>query len=488
MKEDFKFFLEKTQEIGRITSISYSVILASGLPGLKLNEMVICEEGQKGVVFGLDKERAEILMLETKNLQINKGIVRTNQPLQIEISEKMLGRIVDPLCRPIDGKGPIEGEKFSQPLERPAPPLIERERVKKHLETGVFKVDLFVPLGCGQRELIIGNKKTGKTTFLLQTITSQARRGIICIYTAVGKRVLDLKLIERYLKEQKILEKVIIVAGLASQPSPQIFFAPYVGMSIAEFFRERGKDVLIIFDDLTSHAKVYREISLLLERFPGRSSYPGDIFHIHAKLLERAGNVKHKNKEVSITALPVADTIENELGGYIQTNLMAITDGHIFFDLEEFQKGMRPAINVFLSVSRVGNQTKTFLERELAGILRQKMIEYKRALEIAPFGVELPKLTQEILDFGKKLELLLAQEAKIILKKELQLFLLGLMLCDFWKERSLEEMKKDLGKIKKRFEEKELLTQEDLKKIKNLEELKNFIKERALPELQICLH
>jgi F-type H+-transporting ATPase subunit alpha len=488
MNQEFKRYLEKTGEIGRITSLSQSIAWVSGLPSLKLNEMVICEEGQRGIVFGLEENSAEVLMLDFKGLKTNMAVVRTDHPFKIDISFGILGRIVNPLCQPIDGLGPITGEKVSQEIENPAPTIVQRSRVKRHLETGVLKVDLLVPLGYGQRELVIGDKKTGKTTFLLQTIVSQVKKGVVCIYVGIGKRLLDLKTVENYLKNQGVFKNVILVAATAADPSPIIFLAPYSGMSIAEFFRDQGNDVLIVFDDLTSHAKIYREIALLLKRFPGRSSYPGDIFHIHAKLLERAGNIKYtKDKEVSITALPVADTLEGDITGYIQTNLMAITDGHLFFDIEEFRKGARPAINVFLSVSRVGNQTKSPLEREIARIIRKRMAEYKRALEIARFGVELPQKTKEVYELGKKLEVLFFQESQEIYKKELQLLLLGLLLCGFWKEKTLEKMRQDIVKITEIFEEKILpQIEEEIKKVKKIKELTNLV-ERLIPKIELWL-
>ena len=453
MNDEFKYYLKKTKEIGRISSFAESIAWVSGLPSLQLNEMIICEGGQRGIVFGLDKNFAEVLMLDTKGVKANFSVTRTGHPLKIEVSQDILGRIINPLGWPIDGLGPIVGEKTFLEIENPAPNIIQRARVKRHLETGVLEVDLLIPIGYGQRELIIGDNKTGKTTFLLQTIARQAERGTICIYVAIGKRLLDLKMVENYLKLYSHFENVIIVASTAGTPSSLIFLTPYSAMSIAEFFRDQGNDVLIVFDDLTYHAKIYREISLLLKRFPGRSSYPGDIFHIHAKLLERAGNIKYDhNKEVSITALPVADTLENDISGYIQTNLMAITDGHIFFDIEEFRKGARPAINIFLSVSRVGNQTLSPLEREVSRLIKQKLVEYRRVLDIAKFGVELPKETLEVYDFGKKLEILFFQEPHDVYKKELQLFLIGLLFNNFWKEKSPQTMRNEIIKISEIFE------------------------------------
>jgi F-type H+-transporting ATPase subunit alpha len=255
-------------------------------------------------------------------------------------------------------------------------------------------------------------------------------------------------------------------------------------MTIAEYFRDKGKKVLIILDDLTTHAKIYREILLLLKRVPGRDAYPGEIFHIHAALLERAGNIKTKNGEVSITALPVAETLENDLSGYIQTNLMAMTDGHIFFDSNEFRKGRRPAINAFLSVSRVGNQTKTKIERDLAGWIRKRIIEYQRSSEIAQFGAELPLETQRMIDLGKKLEILFNQESEVTIPQKLQLILVGLLIADFWRDKSLKEMELEIDKILENYKKGGLPEiREEIEEIKDLLHLK-FLTKEIVPEIE----
>jgi F-type H+-transporting ATPase subunit alpha len=255
-------------------------------------------------------------------------------------------------------------------------------------------------------------------------------------------------------------------------------------MAVAEYFRDRGKKVLIAFDDLTTHAKIYREISLLLKRMPGRDSYPGDIFHIQASLLERAGNVNKNGREVSITALPVAETLENDLSGFIQTNLMAMTDGHIFFDINEFRKGKRPAVNVFLSVTRVGNQTKTPVEREIAAFLRKKMIEYQRVLELTQFGAELLPETQKTIEIGQKIELLLNQSLEILIPRQLQIILVGLLITGFWDLKSQREMKAEVEKILKLFQKGKIpALREKVEEIKNLDHLLFLMKE-ITPEIE----
>lgn len=485
---DFKECLEKTGEIGHIVGLSHYLVFVSGLPGLKLGEMVITENEEKGLVHGLDKEVAEILMFDTGKLKVGAAVARTNESFQIPVSQEFLGRIINPLGQPIDGLGPILGEKKYLGVKREAPDITQRVRINKPLETGVMIVDLLVPIGYGQRELVIGDAKTGKTTFLLQILSNQAKEGVICIYVGIGKETSAVKAVEDYLKEMRVFDKTVMVIATSENPSTLNYLSPFSGMTIAEYFRDQGERVLIIFDDLTSHAKFYREISLLIKRLPGRNAYPGDIFHIQAALLERAGNIKNQeNNEVSITALPVAETLENDISGYIQTNLMAMTDGHIFFDINDFRKGNLPAINAFLSVSRVGNQTKESLDRNLAGWIRKKMVEYRRLMEVAQFGGELSLETQELLDLGKKLEILFNQGPKTIIPRALQLFLFGLLLSGFWKDKPQNIMKIEIETILKNYKEFLPEIEKGVERIKNLEELKSLTKE-IIPKVREILY
>ena len=473
--ENFREYLEKTGEIGRVVGQNLYLAYVSGLPTLKLGEMVITEKGGRGLVHGLDRKIAEILMFEAEKLMVGEGVARTNNPFQIPVSQELLGRVINPLGQPIDGLGPILGEKKYLPIQREAPAITQRARVNKFLETGVMVVDLLVPIGYGQRELVIGDAKTGKTTFLLQTLSNQVKEGVICIYVGIGKETSAVKAVEDYLKETKVFDKTVMVIATSENPSTINYLSPFSGMTIAEYFRDGGEKVLIIFDDLTSHAKFYREISLLIKRLPGRSAYPGDIFHIQAALLERAGNIKTQaEEEVNITALPVAETLENDISGFIQTNLMAMTDGHIFFDINDFRKGRLPAINAFLSVSRVGNQTKELLDRALAGWIRKKMVEYQRVMVVSQFGGELPLETQKLLDLGKKLEILFNQGPKTIIPRALQLFLFGLLLLGFWENKPQNIMKIEIDSILKNYKEVLPEVEKGIEKIKNLEELKTF--------------
>lgn len=448
MEKTFKEYLDETGEVGSVQSILQSIVYITGLPGVRPKEMIIGEGGQRGIVQGIEEDLAEVLMLDTDGLVSNLAVARTNETFSVPVSDGLLGRIIDAIGRPIDGRGPISGQKINQPIEPPAPGISSRVRINKPLETGVSIVDLLVPIGYGQRELVIGDKKTGKTTFVLQTIANQAAQGVICIYVSVGKRQDDLKFVENYLRKKNVLGNCVLISANSADPATMVYLSPYVGMSVAEYFRDSGRNCLIVFDDLTNHAKFYREISLLLQRAPGRSSYPGDIFHIHAALLERAGNIKISNGSItSITSLPMAETLEGDLTGYIQTNLMAITDGHIFFDIDEFRKGARPAINPGLSVSRVGNQTKQPIDRSLAQIVREDLSKYSRSLDIARFGVELPEKTRQEIELGEKIGVVFNQDAETIVPRGLQLVMLGMLFAGFWQGKNANLVKVDIIKF-----------------------------------------
>jgi F-type H+-transporting ATPase subunit alpha len=453
----FEEYLQRTEEVGYIESIVHSIAYVSGIPGVRPREMVMAEGGQKGIVQSLKDDFAEVLMFDTKGLFSGMKMARTGGTYFIPVSAQMLGRIINPFGNPIDGGGPILGDKFLQPLEPPAPGISLRARVNRPLETGVTMVDLLIPLGYGQRELVIGDKKTGKTTFALQTMASQASKGLVCIYVSIGKRQDDIKTVENYLRKSGLFSRCIIVVASSADPTTVVYLAPYAGMAIAEYFRENGQDCVVVLDDLSNHAKFYREISLLSKKAPGRGSYPGDIFHLHAALMERAGNIKTTSgKVVSISLLPIAETLESDLSGYIQTNLMSMTDGHIFFEMEEFKKGQRPAINHGYSVSRVGNQTKGSVDKELAGKIRESLSTYKRALEIARFGVELPEQTKKEIALGEKIELIFNQDSDTIIPRSLQLFLYGLLFTGYWDAKNTSLVKVDLIKIVQKFRQGEL--------------------------------
>jgi F-type H+-transporting ATPase subunit alpha len=483
---EFQEYLEKTEEIGKIVKVSNFLLEVSGLPSLKINEMIITESGAKGIAFSLEKEIVKILSFEEKLLKPGEFVVRTGETFKIPVSDGLLGRILTPLLQPIDDLEPVFGEKKYLEIYREVPGIIQRKRVKRPLETGIAIVDFLVPIGHGQRELVIGDPKTGKTTFLLQTMVNQAKEGTVCIYVGIGKEISAIKFVEEYLKEKNVFEKVIMIVSFGRDSPVLNYFAPFSGMTVAEYFRDKGKNTILILDDLTSHAKFYREISLLAKKIPGRSCYPGDVFHIQAQLLERAGNVKNEFGEVSITALPVAETLENDISGYIQTNLMAMTDGHIFFDSDEFKKGKRPAINPFLSVSRVGNQTKTKIEREMADLIRKSLIEYQKALTVVQFGVELSPKTKKILENGRKIEILFDQDPETLIPYSLRIFLFGLLFFGFFDGKPNDLVKLEKQEIIKNYYQGKLKEIEEIKMMESLKEL-NFFIEIILPKIRKLL-
>ena len=481
----FKEWKERSGEVGYITYVSDPIVYVSGLPSLRIGEEVVSEEGERGMAFDLERKVVGILMFETEKIEIGKKVTRSGEFLKIPVSEKLLGRMVNPLCLPIDSLGPIKGEKIFLPVQKESLGITRRVKITEPLETGVTVVDLLVPLGFGQRETIIGDAKTGKTTFLLQTISHQAKRGTISVYVGIGKEATALKEVEEYLRETKAIEKTVIVATTPDQSPSLHYLAPFSGMTIAEYFRDQGKNVLVAFDDLTTHAKAYREISLLLKRPPGREAYPGDIFHLHATLMERAGRfITEDGKDASITAFPVVETIENDISGYIQTNVLAMTDGHIFFDSELLKKGQIPPINDFLSVSRVGRQTRGALHKDLVEKIKRRLTDYRRVLEVAQFGSELSEENQKILDLGEKILILLRQGPKTLIPQFFQFFLFGLLFSGFWKEISPETMEREKQKLFKTFLSKDLSDlKEKIEKMDNAEKLKDFCEEIA-PQLE----
>lgn len=441
--KSFDAYMKETAEVGYVESVVTPLFYVSGLPTIRPQEIVVTENGTKGIVQVVFEDLAEVLLLESRSLNHQERVARTTESVSVEAGEGLLGRIIDPFGVPIDGLGPVSGERVLLPIDKPAPGIIERVKITDPLETGVTIVDLLVQVGKGQKELIAGDQKTGKSTFLLQAITRQVQLGAVCVYVSVGKRKSDVKYVADHLKKTGAIAKTIIVGATSSDPVALVYFAPFSGFSIAEYFRDRGQDVLIIIDDMTTHARYYREIALVARKTPGRGSYPGDVFHLQARLLERTGRVKiGGGKSGSVTALPVAETQEGDLTGYIQTNLMAMTDGHIFFDVDEFKRGRLPAINPTLSVTRVGNQTQSNLEKELRGWLYLRLNDYYRVRETLSFGVEVPLQYQVAMELGEKIEHLFNQDLHLIIPRPAQIILFGLLYMGFWNEKDLETTKK----------------------------------------------
>src|SRR3990172_9689302 len=445
---DFQIYLDKTQEVGFVEQSFQTLTYVKGLPGAMTNEVVVFETGEAGLILSLLPEYVEVLLLSKTKVHVGTRVVRTGNELTIGISDNILGSTVDSLGIPIgisksDKLGDTSGGRENRAIDRTPPGINVRKNISKPFETGVSIVDLVVPLGSGQRELVIGDRKTGKTGFLLQNVLSQAKKGVICVYGAIAKKRLDIKQIQEFFEKNKITNNCVMVATSSSHPSGLVFLTPYTAMTIAEYFRDHGRDTLVILDDMTAHAKYYREITLLAKRFPGRSSYPGDIFYVHARLMERAGNFIVNKAEVSITCLPVAELVLSDLSGFIQTNLMAMTDGHIYFDIDLFNQGRRPPVNPFLSVTRVGRQAQTPMLRDLSRQLTSFLLHLEDLRQFMHFGAELSEKTRRELALGERLTAFFDQAPDAIVPLNINVILLSCLWGGFWKDVEVSQMKRD---------------------------------------------
>jgi len=407
----------KIQNVGTVERNTDGVILASGLSKVQMGEIVEFSNGEKGVVLNLDEDGVSIILLG-KGEKIKEGdsIRRTQDLLSINVSSSILGRVVDPLGDPLDGKPKIKKDK-KMSLEKIAAGVIERESVNKPLKTGIKAIDALIPIGRGQRELIIGDRGLGKTAIAIDTIINQGfansknkkglidvedQKPIICIYVAIGQKQSTIAQIVGKLTEADALSYSVIVAASSSSPASLQYLAPYAGCAIAEYFLEKGMDALIVYDDLTKHAWAYRQISLVLRRPAGREAYPGDIFYLHSRLLERAVKLNKKNGGGSITALPIIETQANDISAYIPTNVISITDGQIFLEPGLFNSGLRPAINVGISVSRVGGSAQTGAMKSVSGKLKLELAQYRELAAFSQFGSELDEATAKLLERGKR--------------------------------------------------------------------------------------
>lgn len=453
MTKDFTQYLEETGEVGFVRRVIASLVYVEGLPGAHLEELIAFETGESGQVTALGEHMVEVMAFS--KIPIKNGIraARTGHPIEVLVGEGLQGTIIDPLGRLIS---PLE---FTQTPVHPrtlyaVPPYIRaRARITQPCETGVTIVDLMVPLGKGQRELVIGDQKSGKTYFLLRTLLQQIREGSIGIYAAIGKSKLVVRQVQDFLIKTGVKDRVIIVASYAEDPAGIIYLAPYTAMTIAEYFRDTGKDVLLVLDDLTTHAKMYREISLLGRRTPGRNAYPGDIFYIHSRLLERAGNFKTPSGVHSITCLPVVEAPRGDITGYIQTNTISMTDGHIFFDYNLFVAGRRPAINPFLSVTRVGRQAQSPVRKEITQMLISFLSAAEKLHAFASFGAELTARVKELLDKESKILVLFDQLAYEVVPGNMQLYLFALLWNDTWKQKTADEMATDTHTLNAKYNE-----------------------------------
>ena len=404
----------KVQNIGRVVKNTDGVVVASGLSNAKIGEIVYLEEGSSGVVLNLDEDYVSIILLgKADSIKEGDEIKISGKILSIDVSDQLLGRVINPLGEPLDGKARIKNGK-SIPLERIAPGVIERESVNTPLKTGIKAIDSMIPIGRGQRELIIGDRQTGKTSIAIDAIINQKpmtkdQQPIICIYVAIGQKQSTVAQVIDKLSQANSLNYSIVVNAGASDPASLQYLAPYAGCAIAEYFLEKGKDVLVIYDDLSKHAWAYRQISLVLRRPAGREAYPGDIFYLHSRLLERAVKLNKENGNGSITALPIIETQANDISAYIPTNVISITDGQIYLQSDLFNSGIRPAINVGNSVSRVGGAAQTQAIKSVSGKLRLELAQYRELASFAQFGGELDAATSQQIERGKRITEILKQ-------------------------------------------------------------------------------
>ena len=396
-------------QTGEVLTLGDGICRVSGLADVMAGEMLEFPGGLKGMVQDLDKNNVGVVLLGPfGHLQEGDSVRRTGRIVEVPVGDALIGRVVDAMGSPIDGKGPIKTDSF-RPVESPAPSVLSRQPVSVPLQTGLKAIDALVPIGRGQRELIIGDRQTGKTAIALDAIINQKGKDVICIYVAIGQKESTVSSVVEKLRSHGAMDYTIVVAATASEPAPMLYIAPYAGAAMGEYFMYNGKDVLIIYDDLSKQATAYREISLLLQRPPGREAYPGDVFYLHSRLLERAARLNAESGGGSMTALPIIETQAGDISAYIPTNVISITDGQIFLESDLFHSGVRPAINVGLSVSRVGGAAQLGAMKQVAGRLRVDLAQYRELASFAQFGSDLDKSTRDTLHRGARMTEVLKQ-------------------------------------------------------------------------------
>ncbi|HJA58123.1 MAG TPA: F0F1 ATP synthase subunit alpha [Firmicutes bacterium] len=398
------------EETGEVLSVADGIAMVSGLENAAYGEILLFDSGIRGMVQELDRSRVGCILFGDGDLVVQGSTVRrTGKTAGMPVGDKYIGRVIDALGSPIDGRGRIPHTEY-RPIEAPAPSIIDRQSVNEPLETGILTIDSMFPIGKGQRELIIGDRQTGKTAIAVDAILNQKGKNVICIYVAIGQKVSSVSQLVDDLTERGAMEYTIVVNSGASDPASLQYIAPYAGCTLGEYFMNKGRDVLIIYDDLSKHAVAYRTLSLLLERSPGREAYPGDVFYLHSRLLERAAHLSEKRGGGSMTALPIVETQAGDVSAYIPTNIISITDGQIFLENGLFFSGQRPAVNIGLSVSRVGSAAQTKALKSAVGTLRLDLSQYREMEVFTQFSNDLDESTQKKLTYGKGLMYLLRQQ------------------------------------------------------------------------------
>ncbi len=412
IKEQIKNYENKIEllDTGTVMSVGDGVAVVSGLKNAMLSELVMFPNNILGMILSLDEDSVGVVIFgDDSNIKEEDIVTRTKKIVEIPVGDGFLGRVVNPLGQPIDGLGKIESNK-TRPIERIAPGVITRQSVNTPLQTGIKAIDSMIPIGRGQRELIIGDRQTGKTAIAIDTIINQKNKGVKCVYVAIGQKASTVAQVVEKLRVHGALSYTTIVSATASEMAPLQYIAPYSGVTLAEEWMEQGQDVLIVYDDLSKHAVAYRTLSLLLRRSPGREAYPGDVFYLHSRLLERAAKLSHEYGGGSITALPIIETQAGDISAYIPTNVISITDGQIFLQADLFASGQRPAIDTGLSVSRVGSAAQIKAIKQVSGTIKIELANYRELQAFAQFGSDLDKATKDVLDHGAKVYELLKQK------------------------------------------------------------------------------
>lgn len=446
--EDFEPRLTP-HEVGIVTSVAVGIATVSGLPGVEYEELVRFPGGIQGIAFNIDEDEIGVILLGPfKELHTGDQVERTGRVMDVAVGDGLLGRVIDPLGKPLDGKGPVSADG-RLPIERPAPEIMDRAPVDVPLQTGLKAVDALVPIARGQRELIVGDRQTGKTAIAVDTILNQRGQNVVCVYCAIGQRASAVAKVVANLREKGAMEYTVVVVAEGNLAPGLVYVTPYAATSIAEYFMEKGRDVLIVYDDLTHHARAYRELSLLLRRPPGREAFPGDIFYIHSRMLERATHLSKERGGGSLTALPIIETTAQDISAYIPTNLISITDGQIYLSPTLFELGVLPAIDVGKSVSRVGGAAQRPAYRAVAGSLKLAYSQFEELESFAKFGTHLDDATRKTIDHGKRIRICLNQSESNPWSVVEQICVLLALTAGLFDPVPLEKMKDAEGALQK---------------------------------------
>lgn len=465
-----------SHEVGTITNVSTGVARVSGLPGVGSEELLQFPGGVFGIAFNVDEDEIGVVLLgDYWQLHAGDEVKRTGRVMDVAVGEGLLGRVIDPLGRPLDENGPVSANE-RLPIERPATPIMDRAPVTVPLQTGLIVIDALIPIGRGQRELILGDRQTGKTAIAVDTILNQRGRNVLCVYCAIGQRASAVAKVVANLREQGAMDYTVVVVAEGNDAPGLAYIAPYAATSIAEHFMAAGRDVLIVYDDLTHHARAYRELSLLLRRPPGREAFPGDIFYIHSRMLERATHLRQELGGGSLTALPIIETEAQDISAYIPTNLISITDGQIYLSPSLFELGVLPAVDVGKSVSRVGGKAQWAAYRAVAGDLKLAYAQFVELETFARFGARLDDATRKIIDHGQRMRVCLKQPELSPISVSAQIAVLLALIADLFDGVALDRMM-DAGlavqkaaasipaDVSARFEKARKLSDEDRKAI-----------------------